>query len=88
KEAVKFEKHDLTTCTPVMKKNIFRRYHLLICRNVMIYFSNDTKQKLYEFFYEWLEPGGILFIGANETIIGPARFKFQKINSQFYRKPF
>lgn len=88
KHSVKFEKHDLTTCTPVMKKNIFRKYHLLICRNVMIYFSHEIKEKLYEAFYNWLEPGGILFIGANEMIIGPARNKFEKINSQFYRKPF
>lgn len=87
KKSVKFEKHDLTTCIPVTKKNIFRKYHFLICRNVMIYFSHDVKQRLYEAFYDWLEPGGILFIGANEMIIGPARSKFQKINSQFYRKP-
>lgn len=86
-EAVHFAKHDLTTCLPLEGIKSSRKFQLLVCRNVMIYFSKDMKEKLYDLFYEWLEPGGVLFVGANELVIGPAKNKFKMIQSQFYLKP-
>ncbi len=87
KDSVTFLKHDLTSGLPLSGTRGMRRYHLLVCRNVMIYFSHEVKENLYQLFYEWLEPGGVLFIGANEIVIGPAKEKFKRIQSQFYRKP-
>lgn len=87
KETVTFIKHDLTACTPLSGYRGMRKFHLLVCRNVVIYFSCELKEKLYELFYEWLEPGGVLFVGANESVIGPAKSKFKLIHNQFYKKP-
>ncbi|MGI5970225.1 MAG: CheR family methyltransferase [Oscillospiraceae bacterium] len=62
------------------------RYHIIFCRNVMIYFKNETKQALAQKFYEHLEPGGYLFIGLSETLHNiETRFEFVK--PAVYRKP-
>ena len=47
-----------------------RRFHIIFCRNVMIYFDKETKRRLAAKFYEFLEPGGYLFIGLSETLSG------------------
>lgn len=46
------------------------KYHVIFCRNVMIYFNQATKQTLINRFYDSLLPGGFLFIGMSETLIG------------------
>ncbi len=45
-----------------------RKFHVIFCRNVMIYFDRPTRKALIEKFYQWLEPGGYLFIGHSEVI--------------------
>ncbi|WP_099468757.1 CheR family methyltransferase [Konateibacter massiliensis] len=45
-----------------------RKFHVIFCRNVMIYFDVNTKRNLIQKFYESLEYGGYLFIGHSETI--------------------
>ncbi|MGE5677881.1 MAG: CheR family methyltransferase, partial [Pseudomonadota bacterium] len=40
-----------------------RRFHTIFIRNVMIYFDNETKEKLVNKLYDQMEPGGYLFIG-------------------------
>jgi chemotaxis protein methyltransferase CheR len=45
-------------------------FDVIFCRNVMIYFDNQTKQKLMERFTSLLKPGGWLYIGHSETLIG------------------
>jgi chemotaxis protein methyltransferase CheR len=45
-----------------------RKFHVIFCRNVMIYFDNRTKTELVNKFYEHTEPGGYLFIGHSESI--------------------
>ncbi|MCL2003385.1 MAG: protein-glutamate O-methyltransferase CheR [Oscillospiraceae bacterium] len=47
----------------------FRKpFHVIFCRNVMIYFDKPTRDGLIERFYDALEPGGYLFIGLSETV--------------------
>jgi len=54
-----------------------KRFHLIWCRNVMIYFDSETKKKLVEKFYDCTEPGGYLFIGHSESISrNETRYKF------------
>lgn len=54
-----------------------KKFHVIFCRNVMIYFDNDTKLELVNKFYELLEPGGYLFIGHSESIDRrTTRFKY------------
>lgn len=46
-----------------------RKFHIIFCRNVMIYFDEATRRKLAQRFYDTLLPGGYLFIGLSETLI-------------------
>lgn len=45
-----------------------KKFHVIFCRNVMIYFDADTRRALIKRFYEHTEPGGYLFIGHSESI--------------------
>ena len=45
-----------------------QKFHVIFCRNVMIYFDHETKMRLINKFYEMTEPGGYLFIGHSESI--------------------
>lgn len=45
-----------------------RKFHVIFCRNVMIYFDKETKEKLIRKFYDIMEQGGYLFIGLSETL--------------------
>lgn len=45
-----------------------RKFHVIFCRNVMIYFDSDTKRELINKFYDLQEYGGYLFIGHSESI--------------------
>lgn len=44
-----------------------KRFHLIICRNVMIYFEKETKESLIKRFYNHTENGGYLIIGLSES---------------------
>lgn len=60
-------------------------FDLIFCRNVMIYFDNETKNKLVNKFYDLLKPQGYLFIGHSETIKhGDSNFKY--IQPSIYQK--
>lgn len=43
-------------------------FHMIMCRNVMIYFDKQTQRRLVERFYNLLEPGGYLFVGHSESV--------------------
>ncbi len=43
-------------------------FHVIFCRNVMIYFDKETKGNLIRRFYQSLEPGGYLIVGQSETV--------------------
>lgn len=60
-------------------------FDLIFCRNVMIYFDQETKNKLVAKFYNALKPGGYLFIGHSETIQRDTS-DFQYIEPSIYRK--
>ncbi|MBN2258962.1 MAG: chemotaxis protein CheR [Clostridiales bacterium] len=61
------------------------KFHLILCRNVMIYFNEETKNELINKFYDYLEPGGYLFIGHSETI-DRSNSRFKYIRPAIYRK--
>lgn len=62
-----------------------RKFHVIFCRNVMIYFDNKTKRKLINKFYEHTEHGGYLFIGHSETI-GRDDSEYRYIMPAVYKK--
>ena len=51
------------------------RFDCIFCMNVMIYFSDERRAQLIQRFYEYLEPGGYLFLGHAESAAGlPIKF--------------
>jgi chemotaxis protein methyltransferase CheR len=63
-----------------------RGFDLIVCRNVMIYFTEEAKQELYHKFAKALRPGGILFVGSTEQIFSPSQYGFESVETFFYRK--
>jgi len=61
-------------------------FDLIICRNVMIYFTDEAKDHLYHKFSQALRPGGFFFVGSTEQIFQPHRYKFEPEAPFFYRK--
>ncbi len=61
--------------------------NLVLCRNVVIYFSAETKRRLYRKFFESLAPGGFLMVGATEQIFGYREIGFEAAGPFLYRKP-
>jgi chemotaxis protein methyltransferase CheR len=61
-------------------------FDLIVCRNVVIYFTTEAKDILYAKFSAALRPGGILFLGGTEIISGASKFGLQNFGISFYRK--
>jgi len=61
-------------------------YDLICCRNVVIYFTDEAKQVLYDKFVKALKPGGILFVGGTERIQNADSLKLTSKISFFYQK--
>lgn len=80
KKCVTFKEHNL------LKDPYLIGCDLILCRNVLIYFTEEAKADIYTKFNRALNPGGILFIGSTEQILYPERFGFKSISSFFYRK--
>lgn len=62
-----------------------KKFHVIFCRNVMIYFDSKTKLELINKFYDITEPGGYLFIGHSESISKPDT-KYNYVMPAVYRK--
>ena len=59
---------------------------LVVCRNVMIYFTEEAKDEMYHKFNGSLIENGVLFVGSNKQIIMPNRYKFESKKTFFYKK--
>lgn len=80
KREVIFRQFNLMDSFPFKK-----RMHTIFLRNVMIYFDKETKQELLRKVYDYLEPGGYLFIGTTETL-DRSNVPFQIIQPSIFRK--
>ena len=61
---VRFEKFNLLSDTPV------DTFDIIFCRNVMIYFDTQTRQKVVSTLCRALNPGGYFFVGLSENLHG------------------
>jgi len=62
-----------------------KKFHVIFCRNVMIYFEPKTKMELINKFYDMTESGGYLFIGHSESI-NKNETEYKYIMPAVYRK--
>jgi chemotaxis methyl-accepting protein methylase len=74
---VKFQCSDLLRSDPP-----FEDIHLIVCRNVVIYFEREAQDALFEEFHRALAPGGFLVLGKVETLLGSARSMFSPVNAR------
>ena len=81
KSKVEFKEHNL------LESNFPKGYHMIVCRNVLIYFTEEAKDEVFRKFYHSLAPGGILFIGSTEQIINYRDMGFERKNSFYYEHP-
>lgn len=87
---VKPELRRQVNVTPI---NLFQeRYPLprgqdvIFCRNVMIYFDTESRQRLIERLFDQLSPGGFLFVGHSESLLG-LRHGFRQTGPSVYERP-
>lgn len=80
KKCVEFKKHNL------LEDKYPSGMHMIVCRNVVIYFTEEAKDKVYRQFNTTLQKGGVLFIGSTEQIIHAKDIGFNPTDSFFYEK--
>lgn len=80
KKCVEFKQHNL------LKDSYPTNCDMIICRNVLIYFTEEAKTEIYTKFNGALKKDGILFVGSTEQIIQPQNLGYASQKSFFYRK--
>ncbi|WP_436372683.1 CheR family methyltransferase [Cytobacillus sp. BC1816] len=61
-------------------------FDLIVCRNVLIYFTEEAKDQLYHKFSSALRKDGIFFVGSTEQIFNSSRYHLESAETFFYRK--
>jgi chemotaxis protein methyltransferase CheR len=92
------EKNGIYTVNEKLRSQVVFKYHnlmepikfkkkfdLIVCRNVMIYFDKKTKAELIGRFFEATKPGGYLYIGHAESM--PDGCPYKRESTAVYRKP-
>lgn len=80
RKCVEFKKHNL------LKDKYFTGVNLIVCRNVVIYFTDEAKDSVYRKFHTSLTDDGILFIGSTEQILHARELGFESQRTFFYKK--
>ncbi|CUH92647.1 CheR family methyltransferase [Herbinix luporum] len=80
KSCVEFMQHDL------LKDPYPAECNLIVCRNVLIYFTDEAKNRIYNNFHNALKDNGILFVGSTEQMLNANKLGFQSLKSFFYTK--
>jgi chemotaxis protein methyltransferase CheR len=80
KKQILFQKHNL------LADPFEQGFDLIVCRNVLIYFTEKAKDKLYRKMSTSLQENGILFVGSTEQIFHPERFGLKSVETFFYQK--
>ena len=81
KSCIEFKQHNL------LKDRFETGFDLILCRNVVIYFTEEAKDQLYRDFFAALKPGGVLFVGATEAILNFRNMGYESYLPFFYRRP-
>ena len=81
KKCVEFKEHNL------LKDPYPSGYDLILCRNVVIYFTDEAKDMIYANFFKSLKNKGVLFIGSTEQIGNYKELGFDRLSSFYFQKP-
>ena len=81
-EKVLFFVHNLA------KDSVFNEFDMIECKNVMIYFDDVLKGRVFQLFYDSLKFGGHLFLGESEELLSQFQTRFKKCHDdcKIYRK--
>jgi chemotaxis protein methyltransferase CheR len=71
---VKFTRHNMIDDAPLL------RIDLILCRNVIIYFSKPLQKRVYDNFYKALAPQGFLVAGKTESLMDVSETRYEKID--------
>ena len=82
KSRVEFKEHNL------LKDTYPSGYHMIVCRNVLIYFTEEAKEEIYKKFNNALTKDGILFIGSTEQILNYKELHFNRNNAFFFSRDY
>lgn len=63
-----------------------RRFHLIACRNVLIYFREADRLGVVQRLVDCLDDRGILFLGSTEVLLNPGMFGLATVSPSIYRK--
>lgn len=80
KRQVEFKEHNL------LRDAYPTGCNLIVCRNVLIYFTEEAKEEIYKKFNSALASQGILFIGSTEQIMNYKELNYQRHQSFFFQK--
>jgi chemotaxis protein methyltransferase CheR len=80
KKCVEFREHNL------LKDEYPSNLDLIVCRNVLIYFTDEAKNEIYTKFNKALKTGCYLFVGSTEQIINYKELNYSSERSFFYIK--
>ncbi|MCR4695012.1 MAG: protein-glutamate O-methyltransferase CheR [Pseudobutyrivibrio sp.] len=80
KRCVEFKEHNL------LKDQYPSNYDMIVCRNVLIYFTDEAKEEVYRKFAASLRDDGILFIGSTEQVLDYREIGYKRRYSFFYQK--
>ena len=80
KSRVRFQEHNL------LRDTYPKDYHLIVCRNVLIYFTEEAKHDVYDKFAHSLVNHGLLFIGSTEQVMDYKNLGYKRRSSFFYEK--
>ena len=80
KRTVTFKKHNL------LAESFDSGFDLIVCRNVLIYFTEEAKVILYNKFSQALKKNGVFFVGSTEQIFNPIKYNLETIDTFFYKR--
>ncbi|MFZ3578165.1 CheR family methyltransferase [Virgibacillus sp. DJP39] len=80
KKMIHFKKHNL------LADKYPSNMDLIVCRNVLIYFTDNAKEIIYNNFSKSLKGKGVLFVGSTEQIFTPKIYDLELLDTFFYQK--
>jgi chemotaxis protein methyltransferase CheR len=80
KRCITFKEHNL------LNEPYPKDFDLILCRNVVIYFTDEAKDMIYRKFYQSLKNHGVLFIGSTEQITNYKEIGLTRMSSFYFEK--